>query len=366
MTRNGMVLLAALIATTAGCGDSNEGAEAPTPVASEAAAVAESTPEAKPTPPPHAALFGVLPEVAEAEHNPITDAKVDLGRMLYYEPRLSKNHDISCNSCHQLDNFGVDSEPTSPGHKGQLGGRNSPTVLNAALHVAQFWDGREPHVEAQAKGPVLNPVEMAMSGPDAVVATLKSIPGYVDGFAKAFPGEDPVTYDNMAAAIGAFERKLLTPSPFDAYLGGDVAALNDAQRAGLETFVATGCTACHSGVAVGGAMYQKLGLVEAWPNITDKGRSEVTGNAAEEYFFKVPSLRNIAKTGPYFHDGKTAELTVAVKMMAKHQLGKELADDEVASIVSFLDSLTGTVDAKYAAKPELPPSSDTTPKPDPT
>ena len=262
-------------------------AAAPAPTEQAAAEVA------KPEPPKHASYFGALPENMASTSNPGTDDKVALGRMLYYEKRLSKNHDISCNSCHQLDNFGVDSEPTSPGHKGQRGGRNSPTVYNAALHVAQFWDGREPDVEAQAGGPVLNPIEMAMPSKEAVVTTLKSMDAYVEAFGKAFPGEeDAVTYSNMQAAIGAFERNLVTPGPFDAYLAGDVSALTDAQKAGLDRFVETGCTTCHMGPGVGGSMYQKLGLVNAYET-EDVGRSAVTGNEAEKYFFKVPSLRNV-------------------------------------------------------------------------
>jgi cytochrome c peroxidase len=175
---------------------------------------------------PAQAIFGSLPENAADEAHPMTEARVELGRILYYDPRLSKNQDISCNSCHRLDGFGVDGEATSPGHRGQRGNRNSPTSLNAALHVAQFWDGREPDVEAQAKGPVLNPVEMAMPSEAAVVAVLQSIPGYAPLFAAAFPDQtEAISYDNMAVAIGAFERGLLTPAPFDAFMAGDDAAI---------------------------------------------------------------------------------------------------------------------------------------------
>jgi len=363
MTRAWMVLVGALV--TAGCGgDSDKSTSAAT---AGGEATAASSPEAStPAAPEHAALFGALPAAMESESNPITEEKVTLGRMLFYETRLSKNHDLSCNSCHKLDQYGVDGEPTSPGHKGQRGGRNSPTVYNAALHIAQFWDGREPTVEAQAKGPVLNPIEMGMPSADYVVDTLKSMPEYVGLFQDAFPGDNPVTYDNFAAAVGAFERKLVTPSPFDAYVAGDADALNESQRAGLDLFVQTGCTACHNGVGVGGGMYQKLGLVSPWPGLEDLGRGELEGKEAEQGFFKVPSLRNITKTGPYFHDGKTAELTDAVRMMGKHQLGRELSAEQVTSIVTFLDALTGEIDPAYVARPELPPSSATTPKPDPT
>ena len=214
-----LLTLALLIA----CGDPAPQPDAPTPKA-------DATPE-KEEPPKHAGLFKALPADMAAPDKPRNEAIVDLGRMLYYDTRLSKNHDISCNSCHQLDNFGVDNEATSPGHKGARGDRNSPTSYNAALHIAQFWDGRAEDVEAQAKGPVLAPPEMAMPSEEAVVAVLNSIPGYVDAFKAAFPdAEDPVTYDNMAVAIGAFERGLVTPAPVDAYFAGDESALTDAQK----------------------------------------------------------------------------------------------------------------------------------------
>jgi cytochrome c peroxidase len=311
------------------------------------------------------AIFGTLPANAHSAANPPSDEKVALGRMLYYDTRLSKNHDLSCNSCHLLSKFGQDSAATSPGHRGQLGGRNSPTVYNAALHFTQFWDGREPDVEAQAKGPVLNPIEMAMPSAEAVVNVLKSIPDYVSAFDGAFPGADAsLTYDNMANAIGAFERGLITPAPFDAFLAGDDAAMTNDQVAGLQQFLVTGCIVCHMGPAIGGTMFQKLGLVAPYET-SDTGRFEVTGKEADKYFFKVPSLRNIAETGPYFHDGSVKTLQDAVFIMAKHQLGKELSQDENASIINFLASLTGSIDPAYIAKPALPASGPTTPAADP-
>jgi cytochrome c peroxidase len=287
--------------------------------------------------------------------------------MLYYDARMSKNHDISCNSCHMLDKYGVDGEPTSPGHKGQRGGRNSPTSYNAALHVAQFWDGREPDVEAQAKGPPLNPIEMAMPSAEAVENVLKSIPGYRKAFKAAFPEQEkPITYDNFGTAIGAFERGLVTKnSKFDQYLGGDVAALGDAEKAGLDLFVETGCTACHMGATLGGTQYQKLGAVHPYET-ADEGRKAATGKDEDAMLFKVPSLRNVAETGPYFHDGTVATLEEAVKLMAWHQLGKKLDDGQVASIVTFLKSTTGELPETYIAMPELPASGPKTPKPDPT
>ncbi len=314
------------------------------------------------------AVFGALPSEVASEANPVTEAKVKLGRMLYYDTRLSKSQQFSCNSCHQLDNFGVDGEPTSPGHGDARGNRNSPTVYNAALHLAQFWDGREPDVEAQAKGPILNPVEMAMPSEEAVVALLKTVPGYPPLFAEAFPGEDdPVSYDNLARAIGAFERRLLTPAPIDRFAAGDGdgSTLSEAQKRGLRSFLEIGCQTCHLGAAIGGGQYQKLGLIHPYET-ADRGRAALTGNEAELHVFKVPSLRNVEKTGPWFHDGSLTSLAEAVRVMAWHQRGVELSEGQIEEIVSFLGALTGEVDADYVAVPELPASSAETPGPDPS
>lgn len=282
-------------------------------------------------------------------------ALIDLGRMLYYEPRLSKSGTISCNSCHDLLRAGQDGKPRSPGHDGSLGGRNSPTTLDAAGHTAQFWDGRAADVEVQAKGPVLNPVEMGMTDGAAVEAVLRGIPGYVDAFKAAFPGQtDPVTFDNFAVAVGAFERGLTTPSPWDAFLAGDKTALTDGQKQGFQTFVSSGCTACHSGTYVGGATYQRLGLVNPWPDTTDEGRFQVTKVDADKMVFKVPSLRNVTKTGPYFHDGSVERLDDAIQKMGHHQLGTTLKPEQVASIQTWLVALEGPPDPVYVAKPALP------------
>jgi cytochrome c peroxidase len=300
------------------------------------------------------AIFGTLPPVAESKDNPITDAKVQLGRILYFDPRLSASDTISCNSCHMLDKYGVDNEPTSPGHKGERGERNSPTVYNAAFHFVQFWDGRAATIEEQAKGPILNPVEMGMPADVDVIAKLRAIPGYAPLFKAAFPGQpQPITYDNIALSIGAFERKLVTPSPFDRYLAGDAKALTATQQQGLAKFIDTGCIICHTGPLLGGSMYQKLGLVKPYPT-KDTGRAQATKNPADAGMFKVPSLRNVEKTHPYFHDGSLKTLPEAVRQMAEYQLGKNLSDDDVKLIVAFLGSLTGTIDAQYTAKPELP------------
>ncbi|MBW2446330.1 MAG: c-type cytochrome [Deltaproteobacteria bacterium] len=341
----------------AACGGSEETPPpAPPPVAddSEARALAARA----------AGALGALPASAATPDRPMPPARVDLGRMLYYDLRLSKNHDIACNSCHPLSGFGADGEATSPGHQGQRGDRNSPTSLNAALHIAQFWDGRAADVEEQAKGPILNPVEMAMPSEAAVVAMLKSIPDYPGLFAAAFPdsADDAVTYDHMATAIGAFERGLVTPGPFDDFLGGDYAALSPDAQKGLELFLDVGCIACHVGPAVGGGMYQKLGLIEPYET-EDTGRHKVTGNDADKFFFKVPSLRNVAETGPYLHDGSVADLGEMVRIMGRHQLGKNLDAEQVRLLVRFLEGLTGRVDKGYVAQPTLPASGGDTPGP---
>lgn len=309
--------------------------------------------------------FAPLPGAMTSDKNPITDAKVALGRMLFFEKRVSKNQKLSCNSCHDLARFGVDGEPFSVGHKGQRGGRNSPTVYNAAAHFSQFWDGRAPDVEQQALGPMLNPVEMAMPSGDKVVEILKSMPAYVEAFKKAFPDDkDPVTFDNFGKAIGAFERTLVTPSRFDALLGGDKKALDAGEKAGLAAFVDTGCTACHSGSILGGASFQRVGAVKPWPNQKDMGRYDVTKQEADKMMFKVAGLRNVEKTAPYFHDASAKTLEQAVTMMAEHQLGKKLEPEKVRAIVSFLGSLTGKLPADVGKEPALPESTPKTPQAD--
>jgi len=313
--------------------------------------------------PAQLALFAPLPEVTLPAHG--ADPLVDLGRMLYYEPRLSKSQNISCNSCHDLAKYGVDNEPTSDGHRGQKGDRNSPTVYNAADHVAQFWDGRAKDLAEQAKGPILNPVEMAMPSEHVVLAVVESMPEYVEAFAKAFPGETkPVTYDNLARAIGAFEQNLLTPGRWDAFLRGDGEALTSEERAGLETFLQNGCQVCHYGSLLGGNTFQRLGAVKPYPRSSDPGRFAVTEQEGDRAFFKVPSLRNVGETGPYFHDGGVATLDGAVRDMAEYQLGRSLDAAEAARIVTFLKALTGRIPTDYIAPPVLPTSTEKTPKAD--
>lgn len=306
-------------------------------------------------------MFQPIPEVAENPANPVTDAKVDLGRMLYYDTRLSKNRSVSCNTCHDLASFGDDGLKVSKGIHEQEGGRSAPTVYNAAIHIAQFWDGRAKDVEEQAIGPVTNPIEMGMPDPDYVLRVLKSIPGYVEAFKAAFPDEEePLTYVNVGNAIGAFERKLMTPSRFDDFLKGDEEALTTAEKHGLNLFMTTGCTTCHNGMGVGGHLYQKLGLVKEWPT-EDLGRYEATKNEFDKYFFKVPSLRNITETDPYLHDGSVESLEEMTAKMAEYQLGRELSDEDVKSIVTFMGSLKGRIDEEFIAKPELPADGPDTP-----
>jgi cytochrome c peroxidase len=312
-------------------------------------------------------MFQPLPAEKPSPDNALTEEKIALGRMLYYDKRFSKNQDVSCNSCHNLADFGTDRSATSSGHKGQKGGRSAPSVYNAALHLAQFWDGRAPTVEEQAKGPPLNSVEMAMASADAVEDVLKSIPGYVEAFRAAFPDDKrPVSFNNFGKAIGAFERKLLTPSRWDKYLKGDKTALTDEEKKGFEAFATAGCANCHNGVAVGGMLYQKLGLVKPWPELKDLGRYDATKKAEDKYFFKVPSLRNIDQTGPYLHDGSVKDMPTIVNMMAEHQLGRTLSPEQTQSIISFLCCLKGEIPADYIKEPELPPSGPDTPEPDPS
>jgi cytochrome c peroxidase len=300
--------------------------------------------------------------IADAEPSP---AKLELGRMLYHEKRLSKSQEVSCNSCHQLDRYGVDSEATSKGHNGQRGGRNAPTVFHAAGHFGQFWDGRAATVEEQALGPILNPLEMAAPSEKYVVQVLASMPQYVAAFKKAFPTEkDPLSFVNVGRAIGAFERKLTTRARWDDYLEGKTTALSDQEVEGLKLFTNLGCMGCHTGEFLGGSMYEKVGAVEPWPGQKDQGRYDLTRRDADRMLFKVPTLRNISETGPYFHDGSAKTLPEAVTLMGRHQLGLQLDAAEVDAIVTWLNSLKGELPTAYIASPELPPSTPSTPKPD--
>ena len=306
-------------------------------------------------------IFKPLPSAEEMQKlRPFTEEQVKLGHQLWYEPRLSKGNTVSCNSCHNLATAGVDNLPTSQGHKGQFGGRNSPTALNAALLGMQFWDGRAADVEEQAGGPLVNPVEMANDSQEAAAAKIAKIPEYQELFKTAFPEDGAVSFKNITAALGAFERTLLTPTKWDDYLKGNVNALNEQERKGVRAFMDNGCIACHSGVNLGGATFQKFGLVEGpyWKFIEDpkhdKGRADVTKKAEDEFFFRVPGLRNVAKTYPYFHNGSVWELDKAVTIMGKAQLGKDLTPEETENIVAFLKTLSGSVSDSARTMPELP------------
>jgi cytochrome c peroxidase len=302
--------------------------------------------------------------IASGEGEP-SEPLIELGRMLYHEKRLSKSQELSCNNCHQLERYGVDAQKTSPGHRGQRGERNSPTVYHAAANFEQFWDGRALNVETQALAPILNPVEMAAPSQEYVVNVLESMPEYVAAFDNAFPGQQkPLTFSNVGNAIGAFERKLTTRSRWDKYLEGDRAALTQHEVQGLKLFTNLGCMVCHTGELLGGSMYEKVGAVEPWPNQRDQGRFSVTQREGDRMMFKVPTLRNVSETAPYFHDGFSDNLEHAVTMMGRHQLGLELETAEVGAIVVWLRSLKGDLPARYVARPELPKSTERTPRPD--
>ena len=311
-------------------------------------------------------FFAPLPSTIPAlNDNRVTPEKVDLGKALFFDPRLSASGVFSCYSCHNLTTGGDDNMETSVGHGWQKGPRNSPTVLNAVLNEAQFWDGRADDLAAQAKGPIQAGVEMANT-PEAVEATLNSMPQYVAWFTAAFPGEEkPANFDNMAKAIEAFEATLITPAPFDAWLNGDDGAMTDAQKAGLTLFIDKGCSSCHSGVNIGGHGYYPFGLIEKPGSEIlppgDKGRFSVTETVDDEYVFRASPLRNIDQTAPYFHSGKVWDLKVAVQIMAESQLGEELKDEEADQLVAFLGALTGKM--PEVTLPVLPPETAGTPRP---
>lgn len=312
--------------------------------------------------------FLPLPSKAPApEDNPTTKDKVELGKQLYFDPRLSLDGTVSCNSCHNVMSNGTDNRAFSAGIKGQLGGRSAPTVWNSGFHSVQFWDGRAPSLEAQAKGPLTNSIEMGMPSHQAVIDRIQKIPGYVIQFEKVF-GKAGMNIDNLAKAIAAYERTLLTPdSPMDRYLRGNENALSAQAKRGLKTVMEVGCVACHTGVNYNGAnlepgegSYQKFptfmdnDYVKKYDFMKDKGRAEVTKDDADAHFWRVPTWRNVALTAPYFHNGAVKTLPEAVRVMAKTQLNKDLTDAQVADIVEFLKSLTGKFPPQ--ALPRLPES----------
>lgn len=282
--------------------------------------------------------FSSLPE-SDIDKEKYRDL-INLGEKLYFEKRLSINNQMSCNTCHRVDKFGVDNEATSPGHEGKRGDRNSPTTFNSSLHLAQFWDGRAKDVEEQALGPILNPVEMGMKSEKEVVDKIKNTKGYLEAFKIAFPEQkDALTYKNIGVAIGAYEKTLITPSRFDKFLNGDLNALNMQEKRGLKKFMHKGCISCHSGPLLGGNDYQLLGAVNEYET-HDLGRYNVTKNEDDKKVFKVPSLRNIMKTGPYFHDGSVKTIDEAIKLMAYHQLDENVGPGFIEDVKAFFNSLT--------------------------
>ena len=344
--------LAAVVLTSCGNDADSKKSTAKDPMSSSAKKWAKLQDDAN-------VYFAVLPSKAENPENPTSVAKVELGQALYFDNRLSKDQTQSCNTCHDLQNFGVDSKPVSDGDDGKSkGARNSPTTLNAAFHISQFWDGRAKDVEEQAGMPVMNPVEMNIPSEKYLIKRLKKVAFYKEMFADAYPDQkNPITYENMKKAIGAFERELITPSRFDKYLAGDKKAMTDDEKDGLRTFIDQGCTTCHSGEVLGGNMMQKFPIVGNYEDYlsgtVDMGHYEETKKDIDKFMFKVPSLRNIEKTGPYIHDGSISDLGATVKIMGKAELGKDLTDAQVKSIVTFLGSLTGDFDDKYKTAPAV-------------
>ena len=318
-----------------------------------------------------AAVAGCVTAVAVREEpiQPIQPAKVthpamvELGKKLFFDPRLSRSGGISCNSCHNLSTGGADNLAASIGDRWQKGGINSPTVLNSSMNIAQFWDGRAKDLKEQAGGPIANPAEMA-STHTVAVATLQTIPGYVAEFGKVF-GTGQISIDQVTQALAAFEETLVTPNArFDLWLKGNDKAITAQEKRGYELFRNSGCVACHNGAAVGGNSFQKMGLLQPYKTAhTAQGRVDVTKQDQDRFMFKVPTLRNVELTYPYFHDGAANTLGEAVDTMGKLQLGKTFTPAENADIVAFLKTLTG--DQPSFALPHLPPSGDKTPRPDP-
>ena len=310
--------------------------------------------------------------VSAAAQEPITPiepvkeinlAMVELGKKLYFDPRLSKSGFISCNSCHNLSMGGTDNLKTSIGHNWQQGPINAPTVLNSSLNVAQFWDGRAADLKEQAGGPIANPGEMAFTHTLAL-EVLESIPAYVSEFTLVF-GPDCINIDQVTEAIAEFEKTLVTPnSRFDQWLLGDTKAISETELAGYQLFKSSGCVACHMGSAVGGTSFQKMGLVSPYETENDaQGLAGVTGKDADRFKFKVPTLRNVDMTYPYFHDGEAATLSEAVDIMGRLQLGRKFEKADIDQIVAFLKTLTG--EQPSFVLPTLPPSTDSTPRPAP-
>ena len=297
--------------------------------------------------------LGIFKSISTIEYASIPQNKIDLGKKLFFDNTLSKNGTISCNSCHNLTTFGVDNKSFSLGDTKELGGRNSPSVIYASLHALQFWDGRAKDVEEQAGGPLLNPVEHSLPNKEFLEQKLRAITEYQTLFKTVYPNDkEPITFANITNAIGAFERQLNPTSKFDDYLDGNENAINEQEKKGLTAFVDNGCTTCHSGVAIGGQLMQKFGLYGDYAKLTnskkiDKGLFDRTQKEGDQFIFKVPSLRNVEKTYPYFHDGSVASLKETIKIMGKLQVNKDLSDNDIENIEAYLKTLTADVEAKY-------------------
>jgi cytochrome c peroxidase len=306
-------------------------------------------------------VFGPpLPQVISSETNPITPEKVKLGKILFYETRVSIDGTVSCARCHPVGLYAADGLKKSIGNQCKVNPRNAPSVLSAAGQISAHWIGNRRDVEDQATQALLGPASFGMTSYQAAESILTAIKGYPPLFQEAFPGDkSPVRAENLGKAIGAFERTLVTPSPFDDFLKGNENALTEDQTQGLKTFLEVGCVTCHSGTYVGGQMYQKFGIFEPYWKYTrseriDEGRYEVTKQEFDKYSFKVPPLRNVEKTTPYFHDGSVSSLEDATWIMGKIQLGKDLTKQERESILSFLTSLTGVMPEDALKVPILP------------
>ncbi|MDB4941199.1 MAG: Cytochrome peroxidase [Labilithrix sp.] len=359
---------AAAVVLAAGCDNKKSEADH-----TSAAPVSSPTEPAAPTPaaeapkraidPNQLLVFAALPAKVERADNPVTDEKVALGRQLFFDARLSKGQDVSCNTCHDVSKSGAESQATSIGTKKTKNPRNAPTVFNVAGASAQGWDARSPLLEDFVLPHVATPTIMDADD-KRIEATLGSIPGYAAAFKKAFPEDKTPTAAAASKAVAAYVRRLLTPSAWDKFLGGDQAALSEDQKAGLGAFLDANCMTCHAGKYLGAAQNQKLGVAKPWPSTSDLGRFAVTKEEVDRFVFKVPTLRNVTKTGPYLHDGSIDSLEETVKLMERHQVGKDLTDAQARSIVTFLGALEGDAPKDLVKKPDLPASGPKTPKPE--
>lgn len=360
-----------------GCEEKRGPAPAPTPsgattsspaasggAASAASAMAPASPALPAFDPAQLNLFAPIPESVET---PLMDDATKLGQMLFFDKRLSRGQDVACVSCHDFAKAGQDGEAAATGTKKQRATRNTPSVLNAGGAFAQGWDARATTIDELVVPHILDPAIMGMPDEKRVTETIASIPAYAAAFKKVFPDESPtVSADTVGRALGTYTKKLFARSRWDRYLAGDKAALNDAELGGVATFVEAGCTSCHQGKYVGGTQAAKLGIAKPWPGPAgeEPGRFAVSKQEADRGMWKVPSLRNVARTGPYLHDGSVASLEEMTRLMARHQAGRELSEPQIKAIVTWLGTLDGEAPKVLTTKPQLPPSGPKTPKAD--